>query len=187
MCERMRVLAGVLGCALALSLTACGGSSDGPTPTPMVTPPPTPPPPQVVAEGTGLSLEAEFIGRVPITTTRTGSLEATVDWTFAANDIDVALVRTNCSVDQFFAGACQVLTISASTTAKPERIRVDSAAAGDYTLFIENTGPGDETLSFQVVLTPSATGAAPPSASARAEVSATLGQKRQPRGSVELR
>jgi len=187
MCERMRVLAGVLGCALALSLTACGGSSDGPTPTPMVTPPPTPPPPQVVAEGTGLSLEAELIGRVPITTTRTGSLEATVDWTFAANDIDAALVRTNCSVDQFFAGACQVLTISASTTAKPERIRVDSAAAGDYTLFIENTGPGDETLSFQVVLTPSATGAAPPSASARAEVSATLGQKRKPRGSVELR
>ena len=188
MCERTRVLAGALGCALTLLLTACGGGGgDGPTTTTTVTTVATPPPPQVVAQGTGLSLETEFAGRVLVTTTRAGSLKATVDWTFAANDVDVALVRTNCSFDQFLAGQCQILAISASTTAKPEVIQADGAAAGDYTLFIENTGPGDETLSFQVVLTPSATGAAPPSASARGERGTSLGLKRRVRGSVELR
>ena len=187
MCKRARVFAGVPGCALALSLAACGGGGGGGPTTTTVTTVATPPPPQVVAQGIGLALEAEFVGRVPITTSRAGSLKATVDWTFAANDIDVALVRTNCTFDQFVAGQCQILAISASATAKPEVIQADGAAAGDYTLFIENTGPGDETLSFQVVLTPSGTGAAPPSASARTEADTTLGQKRKPRGSVELR
>jgi hypothetical protein len=184
---RMRAVVGMLGCMCVLSLSGCGGGSDTPT-APKVTPTPTPlPPPQVVAQGTGLSLESEFVGRVPITTTRAGSLKATVDWTFATNDIDVALVRSNCTFDQFTAAQCQILSISASATAKPEVIQADGAAAGDYTLFIENTGPADETLSFQVVLTPSATASAPPSASTRAGGPGSLGLKRQPRGSIDLR
>jgi hypothetical protein len=82
---------------------------------------------------------------------------------------------------------CTVLVFSVSTTAKPERIRTGNAAAGTYTLFIENTGPGDESLSFQVVLTPSAAGAAPPSASSRGGRAVPLGQKRPSRGAVDLR
>jgi hypothetical protein len=188
MCERMRVLAGVLGCALALSLTACGGSSDGPTNTPVVvTPPPTPPPPRVVAQGNGFPLEAEFAGRVPFTTSLAGSLRATVDWTLAANDIDVMLVRGDCSFDQAETGQCPILVFSLSTTAKPETIQVDGMAAGAYTLFVENTGPGDESVSFQVVLTPSATSATPPAASSRGRQAMPLGQKRPSRGQVELR
>jgi hypothetical protein len=142
--------------ALLLVLNACGGGGSG-SPSPVPTPTP-PPPPQVVASGTGLFIEAEFVGRVPITTTRAGSLEATVDWTFATNDVDVALVRGDCSFDQLIALQCPILAVSASITAKPERIRTDGAAAGAYTLFIENTGPDHESISFQVVHTPSATG-----------------------------
>ena len=37
-------------------------------------------------------------------------------------------------------------------------MRTDGAAAGAYTLFVENTGPTNESVSLQVVLTPSATG-----------------------------
>ncbi len=166
--------------AVTASLAACGSSTPSqPTPTP--TPAPTP---QVLAQG-GDTLKANEVGLLPITTARTGALEVTVDWTFAANDIDVALARGSCSFDQFVAQQCTVAAISASTTAKPEKIRADNAAAGTYTLFIENTGPGNESISFQVVLTPSATGAAPPSASSLG-ATPSLGQKRTPQGVVHL-
>lgn len=175
----------LVGAALAASLAGCGGSSPSqPTPTP--TPVPTPPPPQVLAQG-GDTLEAEMAGRLPFTTTRAGKLEATVDWTYATNDVDVALVQGDCSFEQASAAQCTVLAISVSTTAKPEKITVNSAAAGTYTLFIENAGPGDESISFQVVLTPSATSAAPPTASSRGSRTMPLGQKRPLRGYVELR
>jgi hypothetical protein len=140
----------------------------------------------VVAQGSD-TLDAGFVGRLPFTTTRAGTIEATVDWTFATNDVDLALVRGDCSFDQFVSQQCTVLVFSVSTTAKPERIRTENAAAGTYTLFIENTGPGDESLSFQVVLTPSAAGAAPPSASSRGGRAVPLGQKRPSRGAVDLR
>jgi hypothetical protein len=176
-----------LACAaVAASLAACGGSTPSqPNPTP--TPVPTPPPPQVVAQGSG-PLTAESIGQIPpFTTARAGALEATVDWTYATNDIDVYLVRGDCSGDQFLALQCTIAAFSESTTAKPEKIRADNAAAGTYSLFIANIGKSDERLSFQVVLTPSATGAAPPSASSAGIAPApSLGQKRTPHGVVDL-
>ncbi len=176
-----RRLCSYLACAAVVgSLAACGGSTPSqPTPTP--TPAPTP---QVVVQG-GDTLKASEVGLLPITTARTGAIEVTVDWTFATNDIDVALARGSCSFDQLVAQQCTIAAISASTTAKPEKIRADNAAAGTYTLFIENTGPGDESLSFQVVLTPSATGAATPSASSL-RVTPSLGQKQKPHGVVHL-
>ncbi len=175
----------LVSAALAASLAACGGSSpSAPTPTP--TPVPTPPPPQVVAQGND-TLEAEFTGRLAFTTTRAGTLEATVDWTYATNDVDVALVQGDCSFEQATAQQCTVLAFSVSTTAKPEKITASNAAAGTYTLFIENTGPGDESLAFQVVLTPSATSAASPTASSRGDRTMPLGQKQPSRGVVDLR
>jgi len=137
-----------------------------------------------VAQGND-SLKANQVGRLPFTTSRTGALDATVDWSSATNDVDVALVRGDCSFEQFTAQQCTVLAFSVSLTAKPEKVRVDNAAAGSYTLFIENTGPGDERLGYQVVLTPSATGATPPSASSL-KAAPSLGQKRTLHGVVHL-
>lgn len=188
MSDRVRVLTVALGGVLVVSLAACGGGGGGGPTTPTATPVPTPTPPAVVSQGNGFPLQAGFTGRVPFTTTRTGNLEATVDWTFAANDLDVLMTRGDCSFEQAEAGQCTVLVFSLSTTAKPEKIRTDNAAPGAYTLFVENTGPGDESVSFQVVLTPTtAAGAVPPSASSRGELAMPLGQKRPPRGRVELR
>ena len=170
--------AGLLG-----ALAACGGGGGGGGVTTSSTPPPTPPPPVVVAQGQGFPLTAGFTGRVPFTTTRTGLLEATVDWTFAANDVDVLLARGDCSFEQLEAAQCPILAFSISTTAKPERIRFDGAAAGPYTLFVENTGATNESVSFQVVLTPSATA----SAAGLPDGGLSFQFKTPPRGYVELR
>lgn len=188
MSDRMRVFASVLGAAIALSLGACGGGGGGGGPTtPTSTPVPTPTPPSVVSQGNGFPLEAGFVGLVNFTTTRTGTLEATVDWTFAANDLDVLITRGNCDFDQLIAQQCTILTFSDSASAKPEKIRTDNAAAGTYTLFVENIGPGDESVSFQVVLTPTTASALPPSASRRGVQAMPLGQKQPVRGYVTLR
>ena len=181
MFELKRTLPYLASCVLVLSLVACGG--DGPTMVPDLpppTPPPPPPPPVVVSQGVGLALEAQFLGRVVFTTTRAGTLQATVDWTFDENDVDVGILTGDCSFDQFVSAQCEIVAISASTTAKPERVR-GAAAAGTYTLFIENTGPGDETLSYQVVLTPDA---AATSSASRSKLQWRL--KVPPRGFVEL-
>jgi hypothetical protein len=108
----------------------------------------------VVSEGSG-SLEVDFIGRVPFTSSLPGRLDATVDWTFATNDVDAYLARGVCTFDQFFADECDLISLAQSATAKPERLSVASATLGSYTLFVDNLGPGDESLSWQVVLTPS--------------------------------
>jgi len=155
---------GALAPLMALALAACGGGAT--TPTPIPTPTPTPvPPPQVVSQGSG-ALEADMIGRVPFTTTLAGRLDVNVNWTFDADDLDVFVTKGTCTFDQFFADACEHAGFAASTTAKPEHVSF-AAAAGSYTLFIGNHGPKDESLSWQVVLTPGAAAASSASAAAR--------------------
>ena len=138
---------------LVALLVSCG--DDTPVAmTPPTTQPPPPPPPRVVIEGSG-SLEVDFVGRLPFISPLPGRLDVTVDWTFATNDVDVYLARGVCSFDQFFDDMCDVIATAESFTAKPERLSVASAGMGSYTLFVGNFGPEDESLSWQVVLTPS--------------------------------
>ncbi len=156
--DARRVFSLIGGLALVVGLVGCGGSDSGPTAAPTPTPTPPPPPPTVVRQGGG-SLAADEGVQLPFTTTATGTLDVTVDWTFAANDIDAILTRGNCSVDQLLAMQCNVALVADSATAKPERLRLPGATAGAYTLFIVNVGPGDESASYQIVLTPSASSA----------------------------
>lgn len=157
------------GAALTVALAACTGGVTEPPPPPPPTPVPVPPP-RVVAEGSG-SLDAEFIARVrPFITTLPGRIDATVDWTFASNDVDAVLVSGDCSFERFTADQCPTLASALSVSSKPERLSVASAPPGTYTLFIGNVGPGDESISFQVVLTPSAGAAAAAAPAAGAAV-----------------
>jgi hypothetical protein len=148
---------------LALFGVSCGGNTPVNV-TPPTTLPPPPAPPRVVSEG-AQPLEVEFIGRTQFNITLAGRLDATVDWTFATNDLDVWLVRGDCSFEQFFDGGCTVLASSESATAKPERITAANAAPGLHSMFIGNAGPDDESLSWQVVLTPSGAASGPAGAS----------------------
>lgn len=176
-----RSLSTLGGVALVAMLAACGGDKvTAPSP-PAPTPPP-PPAPVVVSQGSG-SLEAGFLARIlPFTTTRAGTLDVTVDWTFASNDVDALITRGDCSFDQLMAMQCPILAFAVSTSAKPEKLTVSGAAAGTYTLFIENAGPTDESVAWQVVLTPSASSASVANPSGQA-----LPEKfRQSRGRVEL-
>jgi hypothetical protein len=147
-----------------------------------VTNTPALPPPSVVSTGQG-PLKVNFVARAaPFTTTSTGTLEATVDWTFAKNDVDVFLTRGDCSPQQFVDVQCNIAAFSVSETAKPEKVRLTGAAPGVYTLLVGNGGPDDESLSWQVVLTPTTAAAA---ASTAPERSPELpGKARSYRGGI---
>lgn len=155
-----RILTLGLGLGIVLALGSCG--SDGPNCaanptaagcTPPTTTLPTPRPPFVLDSGSGT---LEFLTALfrPLATTETGSLEVTVDWTFAANDVDVFIARGNCSFDQFVNEQCTIGAAATSTTTKPERARLANQPAGTYTVVVANFGPGDESIAYQVVFTP---------------------------------
>lgn len=140
--------------ALGLGLIACGG--DGPTsPTPAsVAVAPPAPVQSVVAQGSIGGLDAGFLTVLPsFSTSSAGTLDVTVDWTFASNDVDIYLARGACSFEQFVTDRCNIASFSESVTAKPEKLNVANAPAGSYTLLIGNHGPTVESLSFQVMLT----------------------------------
>ena len=81
-------------------------------------------------------------------------------------------------------GTCNFLAFSVSATAKPERLSVPNAPAGTYTLYAANFGPGDESVSFQAVLTPNASNLSAAQSLGGGERAAL---KRAPRGLRELR
>ena len=70
-----------------------------------------------------------------LTTTATGTIGVTVDWTLSTNNVDIYLTRGTdpCTVDQFNNRQCSLLGFSESTGAKPETLSVPNLAAGPYT------------------------------------------------------
>lgn len=87
------------------------------------------------------------------TTTATGTLEAQCDWTFASNDIDIAIYRGSCSFNQLTNQQCNTVAESISATAKPERVTSSNAPAGTYTLMVLSLDNTAESGSCQIFLT----------------------------------
>lgn len=175
----------LLAAGLVAGLVACGGGGGGGVVN--STPPPTPPPPVVVSQILGYSLSAGDVSYAPFATTSTGTLEATVDWTFGTNDLDVYLTPSSCTFDQLTAARCTMLAFSESSTTKPEKARATNVAAGNYIIWIHNVGPADDTLSYQVVFTGNATGAVAPGTTSQSATARPSFTKTRPRGAVEAR
>ena len=158
---REGVILCVVGSA-ALGAVGCGGgdSATGPSPTPAPTAAPAPAPSPAPAPVTnvifsgGDVIPSKFIVYYPFTTTATGTIGVTVDWTLAANDLDLYLARgTNpCSLEQFNNRQCTFLGSATSTTSKPEQFSVPNLGAGPYTLYVGNFGNTQDSLSFQITL-----------------------------------
>jgi hypothetical protein len=158
-----------LALALAL-LPACGSDPVTAPPTPAPSPTPVT---IVIGEGSLSGLEPNGAAMATFATTTAGDLEIVLDWTLAENDLDGLLIRGECTPEQLIALECDVAAIADSRTAKPERLRLSSAAAGTYTLYVLNLGATTESFSFQVLLT--TVGAA---SEGGAQSSATRGPRR---------
>jgi hypothetical protein len=134
-------------------MLACGGS-EGPTTPPATTPPTTLPAPSVVLQRSQ-PIEALYLWAWDFTTSRTGTIDITVDYTYASNVILVWVARGTCTFEQFEAEQCTYAATS-FTGGTPRKVSVTGATAGTYTLIVGNLGPDDDSIAFQVVLTPTA-------------------------------
>ncbi|MGE4162185.1 MAG: hypothetical protein AB7G23_10685 [Vicinamibacterales bacterium] len=182
---RRATLRGTAGAAL-LTLIACGGSSPSspsanPTPSPAPTPTPTAAP-TLLFQGGGL-LPPRTLLITPFTTTATGTIGASVDWTFANSDLDLFLVRGTdpCTLDQFNNRQCPFLGAAESLTTKPETLSVPDLAAGAYTLYVANFADVQESVSVQITLTATSGLTAPGTTASDAAVSNAVAS-RAPRG-----
>ncbi len=139
--------------AIACVLAGCG-SGTGP-PTHPSTPTPAPPVVRtVISQGSFTDLSPNNGVTFALTTTVTGVLDATVDWTFAASQLDIYILRAGtCSVAQYNARQCQFIVSSETPTPKPRVLTTPSLAPGAYELLVINFGTQVEAVSFQAGLT----------------------------------
>jgi hypothetical protein len=144
--------------ALALAI-ACGGGDGSPTTPVTTTPTTTLPPPSVVLQNS-YPIPAYYIYGEYFTTSRTGTIDATIDYTYATNQIVVWIARGSCTADLFVANQCDYAATSFAGS-KPRKVSVTGATAGTFTLLMGNFGPEDDSVSYQVVLTPTASAGGP--------------------------
>jgi len=100
---------------------------------------------------TGGLLNTDF-AVVPFTVSAAGTLDASVNWTFASNDIDIVIVQGNCTLDQVIADACGTELVTGTSVTKPETVRT-TVSSGPHTLVIINLGPAAESGTYEVFLT----------------------------------
>ena len=90
---------------------------------------------------------ADFVVPAP------GTLHITVDWTSAADDIDLVLSNPACDAIELVAGTCKVFGRDQSNL-KPAQMTMPTTATG-YRLFVVNRGPSEETGTIIVTVTQS--------------------------------
>ena len=136
---------------LLIATTGCGG--DGPT-SPVVPPQPTPVPPTraLVAQG-GFDLPADYYKGLWFTTTRPGTLDITVDWTYTDSVVWVYVGQGTCLDAQIQAGQCPYIFQSVLALPKPRVVTLPNLGAGPYTLLIYNGSTRPESVAFTVGLT----------------------------------
>jgi hypothetical protein len=143
------------GLVLALALAGCGSdetTTPNPVPTATPTPAPTPTPAAVVAQG-GDTLPVLQVLNFDFTTAQAGTVEVTVDYTYADSQVLVWLTDRQCSPQFFQQDRCDYLTKSLSGS-DPRVLRATGVAAGTYSVFVANDGPRAEQLTWRVTLAP---------------------------------
>ena len=143
---------------IAIGLSGCDNnpcrSPAAPTCTPPASPTPTPAAVKTVVMQASIdSLPVDYVAGQYFSTSATGVIDVTVDWTFAEDTIHVWLAKGQCTFEAFEADTCEYVTQSLVSRPKPRILSLPGAAAGSYTLIVANWGPKDESLSYQVVLT----------------------------------
>ena len=144
-----------LGAALVAGLPGCGGSGSVTQTCPAGT---TGTPPNCAAPCTqspilqgNASLPANTADFETLTTTTTGRVDVSLDWTFPSSQMGVFVAMKPCEFDQFKAGNCQFLLQLASPP-KPLKASIPNVAPGTYELIIANASSDQESVSASVVL-----------------------------------
>jgi hypothetical protein len=141
----------IFGAGLAVISTVAIGCGGGGTPTAPATTMAASP--TVVAQDDYPRVPANTGWGAYFSIDRPGTIEATFDYTLDTNRIAVWIARGRCDSVDFAANQCTFVATSL-TGSRPRKVVVTGAASGEYTFHLINFGPGDESVSFQIVLIP---------------------------------
>lgn len=96
----------------------------------------------------------EFVAvDIRITGTGNGTLDATVEWTFVSDDVDLYVTATGCTPEMFGSDLCAFKAKADSSTTKPERVSFSVSSGDNYRFWIVNFGPQSESGTFSAYLT----------------------------------
>jgi hypothetical protein len=128
------------------------------TPEPIKVVPAAPPPGSGVVAHGSVPMDAPAPGSGPVrawvtfTLRAAGTVEVSVDWQSPLNDLSFSVFRGTCSAAS---GACGDLAMPAVGNFHVKPISTSAIlSAGDYSIMIDNAGPGAETAYYEVRLTP---------------------------------
>jgi len=118
---------------------------------------PTDPPPVACTHSTVFTSRRQIPANTKdlqtFTIPATGSLDVTVDWTFAGSVMSAVLAQAPCSIEQLQSSSCNVI-FSAFSPPKPITDATSlRRSGGGYSLIISNLTSFPETVSVQVTLT----------------------------------
>ena len=82
-----------------------------------------------------------------------GTVDATVEWTLASNDVDLYVTAPACTAEMFATERCAFKARSDSPTTKPERVSFDVSGGDSYRFWVVNFGPQRESGTLVVGLT----------------------------------
>ena len=131
--RRSRRWAVGLAVALAIVHPGCGGNNDNG--------------PETFTDSATLGVLGAF--PLQFTAQRNGTVDVNVNWNDGGNDVDVYATAGTCpDRDTLLAGGCTVITLSESSTAKPERLNFNVSNGTTYTVWALNLGPGTDTVTI---------------------------------------
>jgi hypothetical protein len=138
--------------ASCITLEGCGGGSSNPTPIPSSTPTPAGSFRTVIVQGS-FALNAGTASFYPLDGLVAGTVEATVDWSNAANNIKAYLTTNDCvSIVDLRANRCQVLARAETVGTKPKRLSASTGTNTKLFLWVENGGSSPDNGSLEAAL-----------------------------------
>ena len=136
----MRWRGGMAAAVLAAVAAGCGGGVSAPTAT-------------EIRETVHLVAPREAVAAAQLSLGERGTIEVSVDWTVAANNIDVYATPGECAstATTLTASSC-VVAETASLAAKPERLSFPGVPGGVYRVFVVNRGSQSDTVTVRVTV-----------------------------------
>jgi hypothetical protein len=132
---------------------SCGSGSSPSAPTPSPTPRPSPVP--IVVDQTSGVVCWGCVNYRPFTITRPGTIEVRLTWTRPTTWLTVAIRTSACDGHVPPSPDCKDLVWDSEPGAPARKtITLPNAAAGTYVVTVHCVQPGDESYSYQVILTP---------------------------------
>lgn len=147
----VKSVAAILSCLASVGLSGCGAAGGNLLPAAT-----TRTPTRSVISQRGWQLSPNQTLMIDLSVTDVGStvtIDATVEWTYASNDVDLYVTNTSCTIEMLSAGSCAYTAHADSATAKPEKLTFTVTTAGSHRFWIVNFGPNAESGTLEVGMT----------------------------------